>query len=300
LSKTGEFTIDFSSDVGDVISEGRLHFEGCDMKLEFFKSPSGGSIFEANDDPFSLPAVATIKQGSVVIKDKRGGTPLSSSCSPSFTKGDEGQKINVAYSMSSSDLRMFFNGVSLYYNSEKKRGLSTPMKILIGVLALIILLCGLGFAGYLLLCWFSKRQEHAKRSKDKGETATKKQSKEEASREEAANKPKTKKSEPIVKQVDETQSVEEIPVVKQNVMPKQSTNTPIIKPGLMPKNSPIPDRKPKVRFSPEVNVEFISADMPRTAKQDVKAIHRRLANRSISPAKNTIEEWQARQKAKSD
>jgi len=112
-------------------------------------------------------------------------------------------------------------------------------------------------------------------------------------------KPKAKKTAPILKQVDEIQSFEEIPVVKQDVTRKQATNTLSIKPGLMPKNSPIPNRKPKVRFSPEVNAEFMSTDMPSTAKQDVKAVHRRLAKRSTSPANNTTEEWQACQKTKS-
>jgi len=318
LSKSGEFTIDFSGDAGDVPSAGRLHFEGCDMELKMGKLFSD-TTFKVNDKSIDLPAVATVKEGSVIFKDKQGIKYTLPSCSPIFNKVEEGRTIYVDYSMSSPDLRMLFNGVSLYPNSEKKRSLSTSMKVLLGVLGLIVFLCGSGVVGFFLLRWFSKRQERLKQPKDKGETAMKKQSKEEvatkkpttdkkkdvekklekADVKKVPEKPKAKKTAPILKQVDETQSFEEIPVVKQEVTRKQDTNAPSIKPGPMPKNSPIPSRKPKVRFSPEVNVEFISTDMPSTAKQDVKDIRRRLSSRSISPANNTTEEWQACQKAKS-
>jgi len=132
-----------------------LHVEGCDMKLEFFESPSGSSILSVNDKSIDLPAVATVKEGSVVIKDKKGQYTLS--CSPLFKNVDEGRTIYMDYSMSSSDLRMLFNGVSLYYNSEKKRSLSTSMKVLLGVLGLIVFLCGSGVVGFFLLRWFSNR-----------------------------------------------------------------------------------------------------------------------------------------------
>jgi len=229
LSKTGEFTIDFSGSSGASKEWiGNLDFEGCPMKLQLLRS-STGSTLNVNGYSFDLPAVATIKQGSVVFKDKRGETPISSSCSPSFTKVDEGQKINVEYSMSSSDLRMLFNGVSLYSNSSKKRSLSTSMKILIGVLIAGIVLGGLALVGFLILRLVSNRKKHAKQSKEeKKPIVDKKQDLEKASDKpvaekaldkpvvekkagvkKAPEKPTAKKIDPIIKQVDETQSFEE-------------------------------------------------------------------------------------------
>jgi len=305
LSKTGEFTIDTSAGTEDLKSEGTLKIGDCAMKLKLTVEDREGTL-KVNGYSFDLPAVATIKQGIISFVDKKRGTPYELPlCSPSFTKVDEGQKIYVEYSMSSSDLRMLFTGVSLYSNSSKKRSLSTSMKILIGVLIAGIVLGGLALVGFLILRSVSNRKKHAKQSKEeKKPIADKKQALEKALDKpvaekaldkpvvekkacvkKAPEKPKAKKIDPIVKQVDETQSFEDIPVIK----PKS--------PPVVQFSKPIPGRKPSVSFSREIDVELTPEYIPRTAKQ---AVSQRVTRRSVSPAKNTIEEWQARRTAKSD